>query len=295
MTFSRALLSLILIVPLAAQTPEPTAYVPNKTPVSGRTAERPRGQGHTETVAMLVIIDPTGKVATAEVLSGDSLFIPRALEDVKQWRYRPVIRDGQPVYAYTSASAIYWDTRGPKSHVTIGEEADAAQRRTALNRRFQRTVKQQLADLEQDRGDRITATEASLLAKTAVRAEAWDKAATYAKEALDFVVTKPTDDGQGIHDGHMVLGLVALHEGNVERAKQELLASGKTTGSPVLGSFGPNMSLAKALLEKGERDVVLQYFEECKQFWKLHPETLNAWSAAVRNGGLPNFGANLVY
>ena len=60
---------------------------------------------------------------------------------------------------------------------------------------------------------------------------------------------------------------LALQAGDVEEAKRRLLAAGKTSGSPALRSFGPNMALAEKLLEKGERDVVLEYFELCKKFW----------------------------
>jgi hypothetical protein len=93
----------------------------------------------------------------------------------------------------------------------------------------------------------------------------------------------------------MVLGVIALRRGDMLQAKQYLAASGKTKGSPQLDSFGPNMSLAKALLEKGERDAVLDYFEACRTFWKMGAKQLDAWSATVRGGGIPSFGANLVY
>jgi len=55
------------------------------------------------------------------------------------------------------------------------------------------------------------------------------------------------------------------------------------------------MMLAKELLERGERDTVIRYFEECAGFWKLHGERLNEWTATVKGGGIPNFGANLFY
>jgi hypothetical protein len=62
-----------------------------------------------------------------------------------------------------------------------------------------------------------------------------------------------------------------------------------------MNSFGPNMSLAKDLLEKGEREVVLEYFELCRKFWKLHTGRLDDWSRDVKAGRIPDFGANLVY
>jgi hypothetical protein len=55
------------------------------------------------------------------------------------------------------------------------------------------------------------------------------------------------------------------------------------------------MSLAKDLLEKGERAVVLEYFELCRKFWAGHASTLDQWAKEVKDGQIPNFGANLVY
>jgi hypothetical protein len=50
------------------------------------------------------------------------------------------------------------------------------------------------------------------------------------------------------------------------------------------------MALAKELLEKGERDTVLQYFELCRTFWKRDNGKLAGWNAKVREGGIPDFG-----
>jgi hypothetical protein len=101
--------------------------------------------------------------------------------------------------------------------------------------------------------------------------------------------------GNAIHDGNLVLGRIAVREGHLDDAKQYLLAAGCTSGSPTLGSFGPNMSLAKDLLEKGEKDVVLQYFELCRVFWKDDFGKLDDWTQEVKAGQTPRFGANLVY
>ena len=78
-------------------------------------------------------------------------------------------------------------------------------------------------------------------------------------------------------------------------AKLRLLASGRTKGSPTLDSFGPNMSLAKDLLERGEREVVLEYFKLCSAFWKRGADRLDAWTAEIKQGQIPDFGANLDY
>jgi tetratricopeptide (TPR) repeat protein len=99
--------------------------------------------------------------------------------------------------------------------------------------------------------------------------------------------------GQAVHDGNIVLGRLALEQGAIEDAKRYLLEAGTSSGSPVLGSFGPNMSLARELLEKGERDTVLQYFERCGKFWQN--DSLTKWTEEVNAGRIPNFGANLIH
>ena len=53
------------------------------------------------------------------------------------------------------------------------------------------------------------------------------------------------------------------------------------------------MSLAKALLAKGEKEAVLQYFELCRVFWKH--EELDQWKKEVEQGKTPDFGGNLSY
>jgi len=102
-------------------------------------------------------------------------------------------------------------------------------------------------------------------------------------------------NGNVVHDANMILGRIAVEQGRIEEAKRHLLASGKTRGSPVLGSFGPNVSLAKDLLEKGEQQVVLDYFEACRKFWKMGDKQLNEWTKDIHDGRIPEFGANLIY
>jgi tetratricopeptide (TPR) repeat protein len=101
--------------------------------------------------------------------------------------------------------------------------------------------------------------------------------------------------GNAIQDSNQVLGRIALSKGDVAAARKRLLASADSKGSPVMNSFGPNMQLAKALLEKGERDVVLDYFQRCGKFWISGKDRLAAWTASVKKGDIPEFGPNLRY
>jgi len=131
------------------------------------------------------------------------------------------------------------------------------------------------------------------LAKDAYEADLIEKASTYAKQCLD---NPPSGYNYGatIHQGNLILGRIALDENKIELAKKHLLDAAKTPGSPVLGSFGPSMALANELLKKGERDVVIEYFHLCSQFWKNDRGRLKNWETTVKQGGTPKFGTNLI-
>jgi hypothetical protein len=134
------------------------------------------------------------------------------------------------------------------------------------------------------------------LAKTAFDAGETNKARIYADQMLGEAQSQKKDWNRGndVFFGNLVLGRLALKAGDIEQAKHYLIEAGKTPGSPQLDSFGPNMTLAKELLEKGQTEVVLQYFDLCAKFWRYQPR-LSEWVAAVKQGAIPDFGANLDY
>jgi hypothetical protein len=99
------------------------------------------------------------------------------------------------------------------------------------------------------------------------------------------------DVGDAVHHGHLILGHISLRRGNEGAAEEHLLAAASVSPSPVLASFGPNMSLARELLRQGRQEAVLAYFERCASFWG----PLVRWSADVRQGIMPDFGPNLIY
>ena len=53
------------------------------------------------------------------------------------------------------------------------------------------------------------------------------------------------------------------------------------------------MKLAHQLLERGERDVVLEYLELCGRFW--NPDKLADWADLGEKGRIPDFGYHLYY
>jgi len=130
------------------------------------------------------------------------------------------------------------------------------------------------------------------LAKAALAANKPQKAKEYAEKMLSQNISG-WNYGNNIHHGHIILGKIALALDDLEEAKKRLIEAGKTPGSPQLNSFGPDMALAKELLQKGEKDVVLEYLELCSKFWKMGKDRLDKWSVVVKDGKIPDFGPTL--
>jgi hypothetical protein len=277
------------------------AYVPRLSPLHRVEPDASQTGGVQGMVELLVTVDAQGNVAQAEALTGPEVLRNPSIAAAKQWTFRPVLREGHPVTAYTNATVHFmdWSKGGAqRSMPSVNETTAYMKRLSSLAAEFPRSPQQVLADFEQDSGggDSMRRFYAlGQMATAALAAGAEDKAVAYAQELLRSAQQNDQDwnYGNAVHDGHMVLGLVAVRHGDIPAARQQLLDAGKSSGSPQLNSFGPNMALAKELIKKGERDTVLNYFTLCGAFWKMGKSRLDAWSETVRNGGMPEFGGNL--
>ena len=92
-----------------------------------------------------------------------------------------------------------------------------------------------------------------------------------------------------LHEGHILLGELALRRNDDALAARELMTAAEVDGSATLNSFGPNTELAQQLLARGQRDVVIRYLERVGRFWK--DDCLAPWLVAVRAGETPDFAA----
>lgn len=124
------------------------------------------------------------------------------------------------------------------------------------------------------------------LAKAAVAAQETTKAKKYAEKLLNLKGTE-WSAGNFIHHGNITLGKIAYDAGDLEAAKQHLIKAGKVPGTPALSTIGPDMTLAKDLLQKGEKEVVLEYLTLCSQIWRLGKDRLVKWTEIVKNDQIP--------
>jgi tetratricopeptide (TPR) repeat protein len=120
-----------------------------------------------------------------------------------------------------------------------------------------------------------------------------DKATKYANGLIKDVPVDDWNYGNGVHDGQTILGLIAIKNGDIAKAREHLAESASIKGSPQLNSFGPHMDLAKALLEKGQKDAVLDYLEMCGKFWSMGKDQLAKWNDEIRKEVTPDFKMRL--
>ena len=100
--------------------------------------------------------------------------------------------------------------------------------------------------------------------------------------------------GELFYYGYFTKGMVAFKKGNTIKAVEFLLKSAETSGSPLFNR-GPNMSLAKALLEAGQKDAVIEFLDKCGKFWKYDRSKREKWISEIKDGKTPDFGNSLFF
>jgi beta-lactamase regulating signal transducer with metallopeptidase domain len=180
----------------------------------------------------------------------------------------------------------YWPRRLGASHL-----AQASSPKSQGTSQARDAADAALAELESARDLLRDAPISSDLLEDLSRA-AWlagDTAKTrrYATALVESARPGEWNYGNAIHDGHCILGELALASGDVTEAKRRLQMAGWTPGSATLNSFGPDLSLAAHLLERGEREAVIQYLEACARFWRSGQERLGDAVREIRSGGTP--------
>lgn len=139
------------------------------------------------------------------------------------------------------------------------------------------------------------------LSKTALRLERFDRAKALATELiLDFgQSTSSSDYDDATHAGNIVLGLAALREGNIAKAKEYLLIAIRAPLRQEHNYLSEiDTELARELFGKGEKDAVAEYLRLCESLWNIKTYTdlyagelkaLQSWQEQIKQGKTPSF------
>jgi hypothetical protein len=103
-------------------------------------------------------------------------------------------------------------------------------------------------------------------------------------------ISLQSSDGGVIRRANTLLGRIALRSGDITGARRYLLESEKRKHSRHGFESIPSMALAKELLENEERDIVVEYLEDCVALWPQLGDVLHSWIAVIKKGKIPNFG-----
>jgi hypothetical protein len=95
--------------------------------------------------------------------------------------------------------------------------------------------------------------------------------------------------GDAIYTGNLILAQAALDNNDVTNAKQYLLQAATTPGAKRIEQNGLDMSVARALFERGEKDAVLEYVHRGRTLWPQGAQNLGRIEAAIKAGRRPNF------
>lgn len=117
------------------------------------------------------------------------------------------------------------------------------------------------------------------------------KAKSYASELLlefghDLTVYSYADSA---HYGNIILGRIALREGDLAKAKEHLLIAGRTPTLVGRTFYVPDMNLARELFEKNEKETVLEYLQQCEAFYSDGRKFLQIWEQMIKRGETPSF------
>jgi hypothetical protein len=127
------------------------------------------------------------------------------------------------------------------------------------------------------------------LAFVAIKIGAFERAGSYVVRANVLAPGAPE-----LHDLHTISGILALNNDDVNKAKESLLNSvhvcERNEFSCLSCSLHPyNLLLAEKLIERGEREVVVQYLSRCGEVWKQGARQLSPWIKEIKSGQQPDF------
>jgi hypothetical protein len=93
-------------------------------------------------------------------------------------------------------------------------------------------------------------------------------------------------DAENVYDVYDALGRGALQRKDFDAAQKYLILAASTSGNAHLESHGPNLSLARSLLDLGYKETVMAFLTSSKAWW-TNPK-IDLWIAQIRQGQTPD-------
>jgi hypothetical protein len=95
--------------------------------------------------------------------------------------------------------------------------------------------------------------------------------------------------GDAIYAGNLILAQAALDKEDIANAKRLMLEAATTPGTRRIEQNGLDVSVARVLFDRGEKDAVLEYLHRGRTLWPQGAQIIGRWEAAIRAGRRPNF------
>lgn len=183
-------------------------------------------------------------------------------------------------------------------------ESDTVRKREALRARHWLEKWAQLAsrratgDLTSPRTRLSRAHQLTFIAQAALAAGNLKEADRLAHEVLR--ISPSAEEAGGSEESgdaesfiaHIVLGKVALAQGDVTNAEERLQAAASISPTvPAFATLGPDTALAQGLLAHGRVEAVIDYLEACRGFWVMGRNQLDDWVERIRQGQQPDLSA----
>ncbi len=97
------------------------------------------------------------------------------------------------------------------------------------------------------------------------------------------------DYGDTIYTGNLILSQTTLDKNDLATARRYLLLAAATPGARSIEQNGLDTSVVRVFLQRGERDAVLDYFNQTRHLWPQGSQLITRWEDIIRSGRIPNF------
>jgi hypothetical protein len=105
----------------------------------------------------------------------------------------------------------------------------------------------------------------------------------------DKLLRDQAQSGDAIYAGNLILAQAALDNNDLQNAKRYLLQAAGTPGARRIEQNGLDVSVARVLFDRGEKDAVLEYLHRGRELWPQGGQIITRWEGAIRAGRRPNF------